>query len=148
MRIGSPSGRMRSVVLTISLAVNLLLVSAIAAYALRDRPAEGQDRHRSGIERLAERLPAEDGAKLRAAYAAHADELTALRADTRRLRDSVRQVLREEPFDPKAFGEAMAQLASRRAEMHRAFGRVIGEAAAKMTPDGRTALADRSHRRR
>jgi hypothetical protein len=134
--------RTRSVALLASLCLNLVLISAIAAYSLRDPRPSGRDRTLAGIERLADRLPAEEADKLRAAYAPRASEFAAAWADVRRLQEAVSAALRAQPFDPKALSEAAAQLAQKRAEIQREFFGVVSVAAAGMSPSGRAELAE------
>ena len=140
------SGRRLSIAFFVSLAVNVLLVSAIAAYALRDRWSPGRDRLAYGIDRVVDKLPAEDGAKLRAAFTARAKELAALQATVRESREAMRRALRAEPFDAGALVQSMAVLDAKRSDMQRLLHAMTAEAAAGMTPDGRTRLAERPRR--
>ena len=113
MTIRWMSARAQSIALLVSLAVNLLLVSAIVTYAVRGHDRGGRDRMAAGIERMAGRLPEADATRLRAAYQAHVDEFRAAREDIRRLREAVRAALHAEPFDPKALDQATENLARR-----------------------------------
>lgn len=141
------SPRTQSIALVVSLAVNLLVASAIAAYAIHGHRDRAGDRNATRIERLAERLADADAATLRAAYAAREAEFKAAREETRRLRDGVRAALRADPFDAKALDGAMARLADQRAATQQAFYGVIAAAAAGMSPDGRARLAEPRHKR-
>jgi len=136
------SGRTQSMALLVSLCLNLVLISAVAAYSLRDRGPSGRDRTTAGIERLAGRLPAGEAEKLRAAYAPRASEFAAAWAEVRRLQDGVSAALRAQPFDPQALSDAAARLAQKRAEIQREFFGVVSVAAADMSPSGRAELAE------
>ena len=144
MTIRWMSARAQSIALLVSLAVNVLLISAIAAYALQGHHHRDRgDRMHAAVERMAGRLPDGDAARLRSAYAAHLDEFKAARDEVRRLRESVRTALHAQPFDPKAFQQAAQKLTDRRAAMDRAFVNVVTGAVIQMSPEGRARLLDR-----
>ena len=144
MTIRWMSARARSVTLLVSLAVNALLISAIAAFFLHGpHRRDHGDRMAAVIERMAHKLPDADAAKLRTAYRAHVDEFRAAREDVRRLREAVRTALHAQPFDPKALDQATENLATRRAAMDRAFMNMITGAVVQMSPQGRARLLDR-----
>jgi hypothetical protein len=147
MTIRWMSARAQSITLLVSLALNLLLLSAIGTYALRDHDRYNRDRMAAGIERMAGRLPQADAAKLRAAYQAHAAEFKAAREDVRRLREAVRTALHAQPFDPKALDQATENLATKRAAMDHAFMTLVSSAVAQMSPEGRARLLDRPRER-
>jgi len=147
MTIRWMSARAQSIALLVSLAVNLLLVSAIATYAVRGHHRPDRDRLAAGIERMAGRLPEADATRLRAAYQAHVGEFKAAREDIRRLREAVRTALHAQPFDPKALDRATENLASRRAAMDRAFMTLISGAVVQMSPEGRARLLPRPRER-
>ena len=147
MTIRWMSARAQSITMLVSLAINLLLVSAIGAHALRGHDRIGRDRMAAGIERMASRLPDTDAAKLRAAYQAHVAEFQAAREDIRKLREAVRAALHAQPFDPKALDQATENLATRRAAMDRAFMGLISSAVVQMSPEGRARLLDRTRER-
>ena len=143
MTIRWMSARAQSVTLLVSLAVNALLISAIAAFVLHGPHHRDRDHMASVIERMAGRLPDADAARLHATYQAHRDEFKAAREDVQRLREAARTALRAQPFDPKAFEHATENLAIRRAAMDRAFMNVITGAIVQMSPQGRARLLDR-----
>lgn len=143
MTIRWMSARAQSITLLVSLAVNALLISAIAAFVLHGRHRHDRDRMAAGIERMAHKLPEADAAKLRAAYQAHRAEFRAAREDVRRLREAVRTALHAQPFDPKALDQATDNLATRRAAMDRAFMNMITSAVVQMSPQGRARLLER-----
>lgn len=141
------SPRTQSIALVVSLAVNLLVASAVGAYAIHRHHDWNRDRNAARIERLADRLPDADAAKLRAAYTAREAEFKAAREETRRLRDAVRAALRAQPFDAKALDDAVARLATQTAATRKAFYGMVAATAAQMSADGRTRLAEPHHRR-
>lgn len=141
------SARTQSIALLVSLAVNVLLVSAIATYAVRGFHHHDHDHLAAIVSHMAARLPDADAAKLRAAYKAHAAEFQAAHADVRRLRAELRQALRAQPFDAKALDQATEALATKRAAMDRAFMKMISSAVVEMSAQGRARLLRREHDR-
>jgi uncharacterized membrane protein len=135
--------------LLISLGLNLFLVGAAGAFALRHylaQPAAGAapvDRSVAArIERLAATLPASDGDILRGEYRATAPTVDGARDAYRRAQDQVRQTLRTEPFQPAAMRAAMSETRSARQAFDQLLQDVIASAAAKMSPAGRNKLAE------
>jgi uncharacterized membrane protein len=137
----------KSVALFVSLAANVLLVSAIATQALSSGKFDNRDRSTaSRVERLADRLPGPDGAKLKAAFAAHAADLPAAHTDLKAARDAFRQALAANPYDPAAVEKSLAALDASRARVRQIMRATIVSAVAEMSPDGRKSLADRTQR--
>lgn len=137
----------RSLPLLISLALNVLLLSAIGGHFLREAADDEPKRRTSFVERMAERLSADDAARLRAVYEQHGDALAALRNTVELRQEDYRRALRSEPYDPAAVERALDRLVAERSEMYRAFGRIIAEAATGMSLEGRAVLAERRRRR-
>lgn len=142
------SPRAKSIALFVSIAVNVLLVSALAAQALSTPEFKSRDRSaESRVERLAKNLPGADADKLRKAFAAHAGELPAARAQLTAARDAFRQALKEEPFDPARLEKSLAAMDSSRAKIKQIMRTAVVAAATEMTAEGRGRLAEGAKRR-
>jgi uncharacterized membrane protein len=125
-----------------SLAVNVLLVGAIATHYLRLPAQPSGDRWRIAAESLAATLPPADAAKLRVVLANHTPGLETAFADVRKAREGVQKALRAEPFNAAALEQAMAEFSARRLEMQRRFQAVIAGTAAQVSPDARGKMAE------
>ena len=124
-----------------SLALNLFLIGLMVALITREPPAT--DRSPAGrIDGLASTLPAADGAKLRANFAANRANVDGARKKYEDSREAIRAVLRREPFDNAALRAAMAESRAARQEFDTALQAVMAQAAGEMSPAGRAALAD------
>lgn len=141
------SPRAKSMTLFASIALNVLLASAIATQAIDKRFYDRNRSTVSRIERLAERLPGPDGDKLRASFAAHAKDLPAARSELKATRDAFRKALAADPYDPAAVEKALAQLDASRAKVRQMVRVTVVSAAAEMSAEGRKRLADSSKRR-
>lgn len=142
------SPRAKSIALFVSIAVNVLLISAVATQALTTSDFRGRGRSaESRVERLAKHLPTSDADKLRKAFAAHAGELPAARAELKASREAVRAALRAEPFDPARLEKTLAAMDASRAHMKQILRAALVSAASEMSADGRARLADRRRRR-
>lgn len=131
----------RSIALLVSVALNLLFAAGIGAHFIQD--ATKGDRGTRFIERIADRLPPEDGAKLRALYEERRDALATARQEVRKRQEAYRAALRREPFDRQELVQATDRLTAERGEMYRVFVRMLVDAAETMSPEGRAALAER-----
>lgn len=141
------SPRAKSIALFASVVVNVLLISAVTTQVLSDSSFRSYNRSpEARVERLAKKLPEADAQKLRDAFAAHAGELPAARAEMKAARDSFRQALRAEPFDPAALEKSLAAIDTARAHLKQIMRSAVFGAAAEMSADGRARLAE--HRRR
>jgi len=135
--------------LLISLGLNLFLVGAVGAFAVRyyvaDRAASTAPVDRSvaaRFERLAATLPGSDGDVLRGEYRAASASVESQRDAYRAAQDRVRQTLRSEPFQPEAMRAAMRETRGARQALDQVLQDILAAAAAKMTPAGRDKLAD------
>jgi uncharacterized membrane protein len=136
-------------ILLVSLGLNLFLIGAGGAFAARQYlspPAQTTtwvDRSVAArIERLAATLPPADGDILRATYRANAKAVDGARDVYRRAQDEARGILRNEPFDSEAMRAAMGRARVARQGFDQLLQDAIATAAARMTPAGRTKLAD------
>lgn len=126
-----------------SLALNLFFIGI--AIALAVRAPEPRRWHRDvlvRIERLAATLPAADAAVLRDQMQANHDAIAAAQTKYLDSRDGIRETLRQDPFSEQAMRAAMARNRAARQSYDEVIQGVFVDAAAKISPDGRHALAD------
>lgn len=123
-----------------SLALNAFLAGMMTTHLLHDGPPRhgGPPPPERIVDEMARRLPTADGRILRDAMARRLPELEASWRDDREAPDRMRGILRSDPFDEAAFRR---QLLAREA-VGRMLAEVLPDAVAKMSPEGRRALAD------
>ncbi|WP_413876464.1 periplasmic heavy metal sensor [Albidovulum sp.] len=132
-------GRWKTWALVVSLGLNLFVAAAVLGAGLRHH-REGRD---VGFGPYTEALSREDRAALRDAFMAAAPDLRDRRRAMAEDMARLAAALRAEPWDP-AVAEAVLSQQGERAEERFALGRrLFLERLGGMTPDARTALADR-----
>jgi uncharacterized membrane protein len=124
-----------------SLALNLFFIGVTAALLVR-APAPPDRNIGARIERLAASLPEADGDKLRTDFNAERTAVNAAHLNYDNARDGIRTVLRTEPFEATAMGEAMSKARAARQNFDLVLHGVIAKAAAEMSPAGRQKLAE------
>jgi uncharacterized membrane protein len=132
--------------LLLSVALNVFLAAVIVAHLAAHRP-RGPERGPGGgmgprIDRMAASLPAPDGEKLRAAFAARAESVRSATSAFRQSQAAVRQALRAEPFEPAALAAAMAESRMKRLALEQELQTVVATAVAEMSAEGRAKLAE------
>jgi len=129
-----------------SLALNVFLAAIIVAHVAAHRgPSHGPGASAgfgARIDRMAASLPDADGARLRAAFGARSEQVTEAAKSFRQAMAGVRRSLRAEPFDPAALRAAMAESRAKRGAIEEELQAVVAAAAAEMSPEGRTRLAE------
>jgi len=129
-----------------SLALNLFFIGIAVAMAIRPAPAPAPTSWHPDVfvrmERIAGTLPAGDAAILRAQIDADRATLTAAQSAWQGDRVNIREVLRQEPFDPAALRAAMTQTRADRQAYDQILQNLFAQAAAKMSHEGRLALAN------
>ena len=145
----TPGDRTSRVILLISLALNLFFLGLISAGPVRHlfhphqraviEPRRGAAER---IDRLASTLPTEDADKLRAAFRTKDRTLESAHAAYRKAQESMRGILRAEPFDVSALRSAMTEVRAARQSLDAALQDVIATAAIEMSPAGRSKLAE------
>lgn len=126
-------------VLTASLALNVFLATVLVVVYRPHRPPPLDVAQIA--ERIAETLPAADAAILREIVAVRAPEIDRSRRLSRSLPDRVRAVLAKEEFDPEALRPVFADIAAAHQRMDEALAALVIEAATRMSPEGRAAIA-------
>jgi uncharacterized membrane protein len=133
--------RWRSVILVLSLAVNLFFAGLfVTRHAFG--PLRGPD---SMLARLIGELGAHlsdpDRAILQRVFDTHEAEIKQRSAQAMRSRAGIRAAMVAEPFDPAALTAAVDEASARDQAMRRAIERMLLEAATQVSPDGRGKLA-------
>ncbi len=142
------SGTMRWL-LPVSLTLNLVFAGAAGASFLRHsavvplEPVSHMTHNaESRLDRIATTLPEPDAQIMRSFIRAEAAKVVAAQASLRLSQEDLRTSLRAEPFNPSAVRAAMAENSAARDNFDQVLQNVIASAAAKMSPVGRSRLAD------
>lgn len=132
-----------------SLALNLFFIGiAIAMVVRHPAPPRTWDRDIFvRTERLAEGLPKADRDILLQQMQANRPAIEKTQTEYRAAQESIRDNLRKEPFDVNAMRAAMNDTRTARQAFDVAVQNAFASAAAQMSQDGRTALADWRHNR-
>jgi len=126
-----------------SLALNLFFVGVALAMAIRGPEPSAWDRDVFvRVERLAATLPPADAALLRGGVNADRSAIEETQRQYRAAQSAIRAVLRQETFDVTAMRAAMVKARAARLNFDQNLQGVFADAAAKMSPAGRHALAD------
>lgn len=94
------------------------------------------------LEHMAERLPPDDAALLRAAIEGNRPEMDELARRHREFPDRIRTVLLAEPFDPQALARLFEEQDRREAQVRDHVQSVLIKVAAAMSPEGRRRIAE------
>ncbi len=129
-----------------SLALNLFFIGIAVAMAIRPAPAPPPSTWDPDVfvrmERIAATLPADDTAILRAQINVDRSGLAAAQSAWQGDRVKIREVLRQEPFDPAALRSAMTQTRADRQSYDDIVQNLFAQAASKMSREGRLVLAN------
>jgi uncharacterized membrane protein len=135
-----------------SLALNLFFVGIAIAIAVRPAPAPTTSTWDPDVfvrmERVAQTLPPEDAAALRAQVDNDRATLAAAQATLQHDRGQVHESLRQDPFDAAALRAAMARTRTDRQSYDQILQNLFAQAASKMSREGRLALANWPPRRK
>lgn len=126
-----------------SLALNLFFVGVAIAMLIRGpEPPPTWDRDVFvRVERIAATLPPADGSVLRGSINNIRPTLEAAQTEFRASQDSIREAMRQEPFSAENMRTAMARTRAARQNFDQIVQGAFADAAAKMSPSGRQALA-------
>jgi len=140
------ASRLLKVVLFLSLALNLLIVGAVAGMILAHRPGDDPRLRDAGLGPLAFVLDREQRDALRGQLKGHERDLrrnrVALRGDLQRLL----QALRSDPFDPAVLQAILQDQARTVADRQQIGHQALVEAITAVSPDQRRDMADRIER--
>jgi uncharacterized membrane protein len=141
--IGPRQGiRWRSVILVVSLALNLFFAGLfVARHAFG--PPRGPDAMLSRLSgEFAADLAEPDRATVRRIVKAREAEIKQLSLDAMQARAGIRAAMVSEPFDAGALGAAVDKAGASDVAMRGAIERMLVEAATQVSPDGRRTLAE------
>lgn len=126
-----------------SLALNLFFVGVAIAMLIRGpEPPPTWDRNVFvRVDRIAATLPPADGNILRGSINNIQPTLEAAQTEFRASQDSIRDAVRQEPFSVEAMRAAMTRTRAARQNFDQIVQGAFADAAAKMSPSGRQALA-------
>jgi uncharacterized membrane protein len=126
-----------------SLALNLFFVGIAVAMFVRSPGPPNWDRNVFvRVERIAASLPPSDADILRGQIKGRHDTIEDAQGKFRASQDTIRAMLRKEPFDIAAVQDAMAKARTARQNFDQTIQGVFAGSAAQMSPAGRQALAD------
>jgi uncharacterized membrane protein len=127
-----------------SLALNLFFVGVALALAIRAPapPTRWDPNVFVRIDRLAATLPAADAGVLKGMIAANHAAIENTQDRYHAARDEIRATLRQNPFKVEDMRAAMAKTRTARQSFALVIQGVFADAAAKISPAGRLALAD------
>lgn len=137
-----PSNNRLRLALMVSLALNVLVIGAVAGTLLMS-PKHGWGGHKrkqSGLIGFAQTLPADRAEVIRAKIASEEAALVPLRKAERDARDTARAMLMQEPFDAEKFKAALARAAEADAKEKSARMSLLATTAAELTPGERRQL--------
>ena len=126
-----------------SLALNLFFIGIAVAMAIRAPAAPTWDRNVFvRVERLAATLPPADADQLRGQINAQRQALDDAQAQYRAAQNEIRASFRAEPFSAETMRAAMTKTRAARQTFDQILQGVFADAAPKMSPEGRRAVAD------
>lgn len=136
-------GRLLRVALVISIALNLAVAGLVVGSAVKfrgERPVPLRD---LGFGAFTDVMTKEQRARLRQAFFAQAPDFKDLRRQMQSDRSAVLDSLRAQPFDPAAFGHALAAMNARHAA-RTGYGEVLlRDLVTSMSNEERAAFVDR-----
>jgi uncharacterized membrane protein len=133
--------RWRSVILVLSLAVNLFFAGLFVTRHAVGPPRGPEAMLARLIGELGARLSDPDRATLQRVFDAHEAEIKERSGQAMQSRAGIRAAMVAEPFDPAALIAAVDEASARDLAMRRAIERMLLEAATQVSPDGRGKLA-------
>ncbi|NBC33134.1 MAG: periplasmic heavy metal sensor [Alphaproteobacteria bacterium] len=141
-----PRRRWRSVLLIVSLALNLFLVGILAGGRLadwRDHGSPGAAALGPGaVSQLLRELPASTRIEARRMFMDRRPEIRRHMRELRNARVEALRILRAEPFDQAAFAAAMATVRDRTLALQAAVQEVLIELSGRVDAETRARLAD------
>ena len=145
-----PSNNRLRLALMASLALNVLIIGAVAGTLLMSRHHgwRGHKGKQFGLIGFAQTLPADRAEVVRAKIASEEATLAPLRKAERDARDAARAILMQEPFDAEKFKAALARAAEADAKEKSARMSLLATTAAELTPDERRQLHNWFEKRR
>jgi uncharacterized membrane protein len=126
-----------------SLALNLFFVGVAFALVIRSPAPTAWDRNVFvRVERVAATLPPSDADLLRGQIKSNRGAIEDAQTKYRAAQDTIRETLRQDPFDAETMRAAMAETRAARQTFDQTIQGVFAGAALQMSSAGRHALAD------
>lgn len=144
----SSGGRGLRIALIASLALNVLIVGAVAGMLVFGRHHGWKHHGYRGLMGFARTLPAERGDEIREKLKSERAALAPLRKAEREARVEARSILMTEPFDLDRFKAALKRAAEADASEKKARMAVFAQMVATLTPEERQQLHKWFERRR
>ena len=141
------SGKGLRIALALSVALNLLVVGVVAGALLRDGDPRGRVVRDLDFGPFTEALSPRDREALRREFVARAPEMREIRQQIRADLETLLGVLRREPFDAATLQAVMDNQQGRMARRIEIGRELLVERLATMSPDERSAFADRLEQR-
>jgi uncharacterized membrane protein len=135
-----PAGRTLRLALIVSLALNVLIVGAVAGTLLWPRHHHWKGQAYHGLAGFARTLPSERAEAIDQQIERNRAALAPLRKAERETRNSARQLLLADPFDAEKFKAALAVAAEADAKEKSTRLSLFAEMAATLTPEERRQL--------
>ena len=132
--------RKLQILLFVSVALNLFFIGSASVHWLGVRWHEPPHGPAAILDRLSRNLDSRDVDTLQGVYQANRVKLDELFANVQASRYRLRAALVAEPFDQKAFSEALADTHARREAYDREVEATIDTVVGKLSDDGRRAL--------
>jgi uncharacterized membrane protein len=147
---GRPAGFNLRVALMASLALNVLIIGAVAGTLLvsRHHGRGGHGFKGAGLSGFARTLPPERGEAMRQKLESNRATLEPLRQEEREARDAARSVLMTEPFDVEKFKATLSRVVDADEKEKRARMALFAETAATLSPEERRQLHNWFEKRR
>ena len=141
--------RTRSWLLVLSLGLNLFLVGLMAGHRFSPPPVPEAlpGTVFADLRRMADVLPAETVGEIRQQFESHRLEIIRGLMAMRAARDEVREVLRQDPYDPEALRAAFQGLRDRTADVQSVVHGVLVDVAGLLDPEERLAIVRTPERR-
>lgn len=130
--------------LLVSLVINLFLVAAIAAGAIRNMDRGGRDHAAPmGLPHhiIARQLSGEEREKLKAVMRENRSELRPLFRDMRQARQALSEAIAADPYDPEAAKAAFAELRAGMDALATQSQDILVQAFADLSPESREKIA-------
>jgi uncharacterized membrane protein len=135
-----PAGRTLRVALVASLALNVLIIGAVAGTLLWPHHHHWKGQAYKGLAGFARTLPSEREEAIRQDIERNRAALAPLRKAERETRDAARKLLLEDPFDVEKFKAALALAAEADAKEKSTKFSLFADMAATLTPEERREL--------
>ena len=137
----APSRLIFSVVLIVSLALNLFLGGRFLAHRIMGPPHGPEAMLSHLIADIGSGLAQPDRDALQKVFQAHEADIKARADDLREARDHIREAMLSDPFDGDALNAAMTHARDKDMALHKALEDMLFEAASGVSPEARHKIA-------